>query len=546
MQIRSTPRHIVIDALPSGTASLDVRFDDARVWSIDVRDAGGRGGRQFAWPTALRPHLTGHTSVSVADSGNGTVLATTEAVFDEQDHRTRVVDPSGHRLAINKWGRLGVALEAMDASVQRRIVEGSVQIVDDLREMGLRPFVVGGTLLGAVRDGRLLPHDDDADIAYLSEHRAPVDVALEAFRVGRALEAHGHEIKRHSATHMQLLFRDEAGFVSHYIDVFAAFFSADGYINQPFHVRGEMRRDQIVPFGTVQIDGTPFPAPFDTNRWLTLNYDKNWRTPIPGYVLETPPDTSRRFDGWFGSFNFHRDFWDEFHHHPTDEQTARTEKLEARWEHGRSWLVARSAQDPAPTIINLGSGGGALARKLAADRPGRRVIGLDYSGEAVQRARRKDPDRLAEYARANLYRARALTLPQQLGVDGPFDIVANHVFDEIGHHGRAWAWRLIRMALRSGGAAHLTFHARPKSNVRFENPTGWHLEPSALAEEAAAFGLEVELELLSDSEGAPPIPMPLRLARAEAKKRHSRRPTGATVRLTRAGATVATDDRGDA
>jgi SAM-dependent methyltransferase len=414
----------------------------------------------------------------------------------------------GQPLVVNKWGNVGVSLEAMSPAIQTMVVFQARELINELEGMGLRPFVVGGTLLGAVRSGKILPHDDDADIAYLSRHTHPADVAREAFEIGHKLESLGYEIKRHSATHMQLLFRGDGGYVTHYIDVFSAFFTTDGNINQPFHVRAHTSHSQMLPFGNVSLDagGTKvtFPAPADPAHWLEINYDTHWRTPLPGFQLITPEGTRRRFESWFGSFNSHRDFWDQFFG-TTSPSSAEQAKL---WSSGRSWIVDECKQLTSPALIDLGCGQGDLTLNLAAQRSERRVIGVDYSATALrlcndQSRRTPDGSRAAprvapEFVETNLYRISSIALPRQLGITTSFDVVANHLVEQLNHRGRPQVWRLMRMALRSGGQARFTFHSRHVSDVTIADPTGWHLTTEQLIEEAKAFGLGITAVALSD------------------------------------------------
>ena len=104
-----------------------------------------------------------------------------------------------------------------------------------LREAGIEAFLAYGTLLGAVREGKLLGHDSDADLGYVSHLTHPVDVIRESFRLQRALVGLGYRITRYSA----LAFKvdvDEGDGVVRGLDVFGGFLM-DGHL----HLMGEIR-----------------------------------------------------------------------------------------------------------------------------------------------------------------------------------------------------------------------------------------------------------------------------------------------------------------
>lgn len=481
MDLEVSSQLLSVGELPPDTASIDVCFDGSRVWSIDVRERDVGQPLSFDWPTVLTPYLKGSSLVSIIDSGSGAEIYAAEIHFDESGERVVITDDSGLPLSVNKWGLLGRALDAGGEELHVRILDETDALIKLLRDWDMRPFIVGGTLLGAVREGSLLPHDDDADIAYLSRFSDPADVAREGFAVGRRLESAGYEVVRHSAAHIQVLFRDSAGRVDHHLDVFAAFFTVDGNINQPFHVRGKMREDQMLPFRSVSIDGREYPAPADTDQWLTLNYDENWRTPLPGYILETPPATSRRFNAWFGSFNFRREFWDNYYSKDSADP-------DRPWKGGAGWVLTQGLESE--HILELGCGSGELSAALI--RPGREVIATDFSAEARLRARRASPHASLRVEHLNLYRRTSIAGPTRFGISGSFDIVANHLLEQIGHLGRKNALRLVRMALRSGGVAVATLYELPSADVSHDDPTTWHLDREDLAVEARGLGLGVD------------------------------------------------------
>ena len=100
-----------------------------------------------------------------------------------------VTDKAGHPVVLDKWGRLIRPLQRRGHLGHRRAACDAVErLLDDLHDAaGVPAFIAYGTLLGAVRNGRLIGHDNDVDLAYVSRKPFPVDVVREGFAVERAL-----------------------------------------------------------------------------------------------------------------------------------------------------------------------------------------------------------------------------------------------------------------------------------------------------------------------------------------------------------------------
>lgn len=478
-----TPDAVTLDPqLLAGRASLDVLLNGHRVWSVDLVSTPPPPDGRLPWPTALLPHLDGTATVIVQDSVSGATLASTEVRLGSSAAPIAVVDSNGRHLAVNKWGRLGKSFEGSEPALRATVLNRLDELVQFCQERDLRPFVVGGTLLGAVREGAILGHDDDADLAYLSRHTHPSDLALENFEIERALVARGIEVIRHSTAHLQLTFRRPDGHVDAYVDLFTAFFRADGTINQPFHVRGPMATESMLPFSTVTLEGRSYPAPAVPEDWLVLNYDENWRTPLPGYVLRTPQATRRRFLTWFGRYNFQRDFWEERY------EQGPTPSLEVDL---RGADALHAAIPPGSRVLDLGCGSGEAAVQLA--RAGHRVLAVDYSPEAIARTRAAAAEAGVEIEtrvrNVIAIRQTAELLEDLRRAGEPIHVLVSHLVERQGHRGRQNTWRVLRQFVRRGGRVMVLIDTQLGPDFARERPSTWHLPPDTVKTELSDVGL---------------------------------------------------------
>src|SRR5690606_24179869 len=119
------------------------------------------------------------------------------------------------------------------------------------------------------------------------------------------------------------------------------------------------------------------------------------------------------------------------------------------WKTGREWIIAHESELGSRWLVDLGSGAAILGGELRDRSARRQVIAADYSPYACESVAIDAEGRLRA-VHANLYRNHVLSMPKDAGITGSFDLVSNHLLDNLGEHGRPQAMRLIRMALRSG------------------------------------------------------------------------------------------------
>ncbi len=236
----------------------------------------------MAWPDALRGFLHGTTRVTITAAG--------EAVFDDEvslgrgQGRIAVVNASGRELAVDKSLH---RVQTFDTRT-REHVEPLMQAIGDvlaaLHDAGVEAFIAYGTLLGAVREGRLIAHDSDADLAYVSRQEHPVDVVRESFALQRALVRRGFVVSRYSGIAFKVEVRESDGSVRG-LDVFGGFL-LDGEL-YVMGIRAPYRREWLLPLGEVTLEGHTFPAPLDVDRFLTATYGEKWRVPDAAFKFPT-------------------------------------------------------------------------------------------------------------------------------------------------------------------------------------------------------------------------------------------------------------------
>ncbi|WP_395656138.1 LicD family protein [Nocardioides sp.] len=465
--------HLPDDVDPELT--YDVLLNGGHVWSLQpARDAEERRGQAVVpWPKALRRHLVGRAEVVLREHADQVVVATGRHVFrGAEDRRVEVTDSQGNHLILDKYGRLTRPLSAEDPdSVDAFLGQVDALLTTLREEAGLPSFICYGTLLGAVRNGRLIGHDNDVDVAYLSDQRYPVDVVREGFHVERVLREHGWHVRRGSGSRINVRIEHEDG--SHrFVDVFAAHW-VDDRLYMPQDTGFDIPPEQILPLTTVELHGRPFPAPADYEQLLALTYGPGWRVPDPSFKYETPLWLSRRLNGWFGGLRTNRKYWDAFYAGSGRKLPTKPTTF-ARW-------VAEHYPSTRP-LVDLGAGNLRDSRWFV--RNGRsEVLAVDYTGSAMRHGRK--PGKRLHRELVNLNDTRhVLSLGVRLSRhEPPVDLYGRFLLNTLDADGLANVVRLASMSLRSAGYLFLEFRTvqdagRPK---HFPNQKRVFLDPDDVA-----------------------------------------------------------------
>lgn len=212
--------------------------------------------------SASRPDVLNHISMGAMRAGDYEAAKTIwRGIL-----RTRAAQP----------GRKRIRRPKVDIYSRGRAEKALIDLNRVLKDAGIRMFLVSGTLLGCVREGRLLGHDKDIDVGVHEEtSTADLMAALRPCGLFHLVPSRSPEIirLRHvNGIPLDIFFHyDQAGLRWH------------GGVKMRWHNS---------PFDLTETEflGDRFWVPVDHDRYLTENYGPGWRTPQPDFdsAFDTP------------------------------------------------------------------------------------------------------------------------------------------------------------------------------------------------------------------------------------------------------------------
>ena len=146
-------------------------------------------------------------------------------------------------------------------------------------------FMASGTLLGAVRAGDFIDHDDDLDFG----------IFIEGENINEVIKSM-QKIEIHMKNTYELIFsifrgdklqkhwkiRTNSGF---YFDLFPAW-AFGGILYAHPYCNGKLKFSDLFPLSKISIHQGKLPAPNDTEKFLELNYGPNWKEPDPTWEFD--------------------------------------------------------------------------------------------------------------------------------------------------------------------------------------------------------------------------------------------------------------------
>jgi SAM-dependent methyltransferase len=465
---------------------LVLEISGRRLWVIaPLRDGSATpdGHRLVAWPETLVPHLNGEGDAVLRLLATGEPLLERRIRLGSGDGTLELRDRHGRPLTVDKAGHVTGVFADTPQEHRVRLVEAMREALTFLTGHGHDGFVAYGNLLGAVRDGRLIGHDTDADIAFLARSTHPVGVILQSLQIEREFLEAGWETYRLSAGTFKLI-PDLGDGPRIAIDVFTAFYFDETLHLMP-HIGARVPRAALLPTSTVTLEGVALPAPADPAAVLEATYGPSWRVPDPAFRYRSPRWVRRRLGGFLRGEHRHEPYWELFY-------STKASKVPAEPSSFARWVAA---QEPRPTsLLDVGSGTGRDSLWLSGE--GMEVLGCDYSQAAVSFAaeRAAEQGREAQFRLLNLYEVRQLlvvgaVLARERRTDAVYARFLVHALED---DGRRNLWRFARSVLApTRGRIYLEFRTEATEH-EFGEHYRHFVQPDVVGSELAEHGFTVE------------------------------------------------------
>lgn len=183
------------------------------------------------------------------------------------------------RLAITASHGAARVFRYWSQSEKLRYLKFANEVIVRLREMNNIAFIGYGTLLGLVRDGDFMPHDDDADIILILDRQPGETMEHIMGRFEECLAATGFSVHGDYPNHRHV--GDPSS--PRVIDVFLAIKDGETLSFNPAMI-ANFSADLVLPLGETVFWGETTIIPARPLMFLEMMYGPDWRTPIKNFT----------------------------------------------------------------------------------------------------------------------------------------------------------------------------------------------------------------------------------------------------------------------
>lgn len=177
---------------------------------------------------------------------------------------------------INKFGRIQPPRDLSQAWADKALGNYERLQAAFEREFDKRLYVFYGAMLGFAREGGILAHDLDLDLAYFSEEQSPQAVKAEFYSIAERLGRLGLGAR---ADTYKITFPGSGLSVTPTWIADGVFASTFGYVGDGFSVT----RDDLVPLSRAEHLGHSLYLPRNPKAVAAYVYGKGWLYPDPGW-----------------------------------------------------------------------------------------------------------------------------------------------------------------------------------------------------------------------------------------------------------------------
>jgi hypothetical protein len=165
---------------------------------------------------------------------------------------------------------------------KKSYITTALLLIEDLKSITKDVCLGYGTALAAIRDGELIPHDDDIDILLGIHPDTAKDIPAGLSLIENRLRDLGYTVNGNFKIHRHIISNNFK------FDVFVGIYNSDeadptiGWLPWP---RYTQKRSDLFPSDTQTLLDIPCPIPRKSSKYLEFTYGKNWRTPDPNWTL---------------------------------------------------------------------------------------------------------------------------------------------------------------------------------------------------------------------------------------------------------------------